>query len=151
MSATAIVLAAQSILQAALDAADLADCTVTLGAPEVPSADTLLYLLHNGQTDVPKANNLIRRQHAIQLHLLVRVTTDESSVETRFLGLADVVSDCYYTHRKLSNTCASSDIHQQDGNSGNDNTQYLTTREGATYRHRWWTLTAHEDIGYAMA
>lgn len=149
MPALAIVQAAQSIMQSRVAEAD-PPITVMIAPPGQLDESEIIYLFHDGHRDLTKTNDFVHRTHSIQIHLMVRVITDEQEAEVRFLPLADTISDAYYTNRRLDGTCQTSEMRQNDGRISNDNAQYIVTEEGASYRVRWWTLEATEYLGFQM-
>lgn len=150
MSTKAILQAAQSILQTAVAALTPLP-TAVIGIPKTLADQAVLYLFHDGYTDVEKTNDLVLRTHTIGIHLALREPADALTTELAFADFSDAIAGAYYTNRKLNNTAQTSEFKQSDGNFSKvaQSSAYMTS-EGATYRHRWWALEAVEYVGYAM-
>lgn len=137
MSSAAIIQAAQAILQQALPTAN-----VLLGIPRQVNDNAVVYLYHQGYTEVPKTTTIQQRTHTINIHLLLLTAADDDEAELELMEYNDVIADLYYTNRLLNNTAATSQLRQQT--SGVGGTAAFVNYGGKEYRHRWWTLDAVE-------
>lgn len=137
MSSVLIVQAAQSILQAALPSAN-----VLLGIPRVVNDPAVVYLYHQGYTEVPKTTTNIQRTHTVNLHLLLLTAADDDEAEMELMAYNDAIADLFYTNRLLNGTAATSQLRQQAVGGGG--APAFVVYGNVEYRHRWWTLEAVE-------
>jgi hypothetical protein len=156
MSTLAILQAAQSLLQTAVNGLTPLP-VVALGIPKTIVGPAVVYLFHDGYTDVEKTNDLIQRTHTIAIHVALLEPADSQATELAFCAFNDALGAAYYTNRKLAvgsppvPTAQTSRLRQADGTfTRQSQTSSYTIAEGGTYRHRWWSLEAIELIGFVM-
>lgn len=152
MSTAAIIAATQARLSAVLTAAGEVSFVVVLGVPKVVTTDTVVYLWDDGYADEQKAGpGWVRRQHNIPIHLMVLSTGDDDAAEQRLMALSDLIGNAFYTDRKLGGVCGTTELHQSDGGATRlAQTQPYIVYQNGEYRHRWWSLTAAEDLVFAF-
>lgn len=142
MSTAAIVLAAQTVLQAAFP-----EFLVVQGIPRTFNDDRLGYLFHDGSSDtVLTIGGGLRRTHVIAFHLLIRATADDVQAEAELYDLHDRLCDLFYRNHTIGGTTANATLRQRDaGGLAVTQTPYVVYG-GAEYRHRWWGLEAVEAL-----
>ena len=142
MSAVQLVQALQLVLQNAVP-----DANVVIGMPKIIHDSILVYLWRDGvPRDILKTTDTIHRQHQIHIHLLVQSTGDDVNAELLYMDLADRISDCFQTNRRLLGTAVNSlAIAPKPLGS-----QYLFA-DSAEYRAGAWIWTAEEQLSFAFA
>jgi hypothetical protein len=150
VSAGSVAQGAADVLAAAVAGVDPPPL-VLLGIPLSFNAATVLYLYHDGSTDARVATGgLVRRTHVVPIHLMMLAGQgDEPVIEANCMAIHDVLCNAFYAHHTLNGACQSAELFQRDGDQGSG-AQYVE-HEGATWRHRWWTLRASEDLTLMMA
>jgi len=104
MSASAIVTATQTILQAALNGQTPVP-NVILGIPITLNDSTTVYLFHDGYHDVEKMpGGVVQRHHVIPIHLMLLSTADPEQAEASVMALSDLIANAFYTNRRLNAT-----------------------------------------------
>lgn len=139
MSSVLIMQAAQNILQQALPTAN-----VMLGIPRQVNDNAVLYLYHQGYSELPKTTTIQQRTHIINIHLLLLAAADDDEAELELMEYNDAIADLFYTHRLLNGTASTSQLRQQGVGAGSGNAPAFIVYGQKEYRHRWWTLDAVE-------
>ena len=141
MSAVSLIQALQLVLQAAVP-----DANVVVGIPKIIHDPILVYLWRDGvPLDILKTTDTVRRQHQIHIHLLVQSTGDDVNAELLYLDLADRISDCFQTNRRLLGMGVNSTIAPKVLGS-----QYVFV-DSSEYRACAWLWTAEEQLSFAFA
>jgi hypothetical protein len=141
VSAVQLVQSLQLVLQAAVP-----DANVVIGIPKQFHDSILVYLWRDGPPrDVLKTTDTIRRHHDIHIHLLVQSTGDDQNAELLYLDLADRISDCFQTNRRLLTQGVNSTIAVKPLGS-----QYVLI-DGGEYRCAAWIWTAEEQLSFQFA
>ena len=141
MSATSVLQAAQSLLQAAVP-----EATVLARAPVAVNDPVVLYLWHDSYVEDMKGGGNIRRTHVIPIHLMVLSSADDAQAEATLLDLTDRILDAFYQSkdaRQLYGGAATSQLLPPP----TGRPSYIVYQQGE-YRHRQWTLHATEDVAY---
>ncbi len=156
MSTLAILQAARALLQTAVNGLTPLP-VVALGIPKVIVGPAVVYLFHDGYTDVEKTNDLVQRTHIVAIHVALLEPADSQTTELAFATFNDALGAAYYTNRKLAvgsppvPTAQTSSLKQSDGTfTRQSQTSSYIVSEGGTYRQRWWALEAVEWVSFQM-
>ena len=150
MSTTAIVQAVQAVVASTVPEADV----VMLGIPKlIPDGELIIYIYHDGSQDLEKAGPTnVLRTHTIPIHVLLRMSSPDTdqSIELQLMDLHDRLCGAFYPHHTLGGISSDVRMGQRDQPRGAASGAYVF--EGTSeYRHRWWTLSADEQLSFTIS